>query len=260
MSHLNLETIARLVEDEPDTTEAAHLSACAKCRTQLEAMTEDVHALAMLPDMAVVPDQWAALERRLTEEGLIQRPHRPGSAWMMQAAAALLLLLGGALAGRMTAPGAAPRTAAVPTETRDAVQPGLDAPPAVLATDTEGQRAEDATPALRPETTPRSVTLASDQGMTLPQNATMDEAAEYLRGAEAAYLEALTRYAELASQAQSGDPIARLAALQSIILTTQAALNETPTDPVINGYHLTALAQRDATLRQVAQASREQWY
>jgi hypothetical protein len=74
------------------------------------------------------------------------------------------------------------------------------------------------------------------------------------------YLEALTRYAELASQAESGDPVARLAALQSIILTTQAALNETPTDPVINGYHLTALAQRDATLRQVALASGEQWY
>ena len=68
---------ARLVEDEPDTTEAAHLSACAECRTQLDAMTEDVHALAMLPDMAVVPDQWEALERRLTDEGLIHRPqHR----------------------------------------------------------------------------------------------------------------------------------------------------------------------------------------
>ena len=260
MSHLSLETIARLVEDEPDTTEAAHLSACAECRTQLEAMTEDVHALAMLPDMAVVPDQWAALERRLAGEGLIQQPHRASGAWMMQAAAALLLLLGGALAGRMTAPATAPRTAAAPTETRGAVQPGQDAPPAVLATDAGQLPAGDATPALRPEPAPRSVTLASDQGMTLPPNATMDEAAEYLRGAEAAYLEALTRYAELASQAQSGDPIARLAALQSIILTTQAALNETPTDPVINGYHLTALAQRDATLRQVAQASSEQWY
>lgn len=262
MSHLSLETIARLVEDEPDTTEAAHLSACAECRTQLDAMTEDVHALAMLPDMAVVPDQWEALERRLTAEGLIHRPqHRArGGAWMMQAAAALLLLLGGALAGRMTAPGAAPRTAAVPTETRDAAQAGPDAQPAVLATDTDGLPAEDAPPAMQPETGPRSVTLASDQGTRLPQNATMDEAAEYLRGAEAAYLEALTRYAEMASQAQSGDPIARLAALQSIILTTQAALNETPTDPVINGYHLTALAQRDATLRQVAQASSEQWY
>ena len=259
MSHLSPETIARLVEDEPDTTEAAHLSACAECRTQLGAMTEDVHALAMLPDMAVVPDQWAALERRLTEEGLIRRPQRAGrGAWMMQAAAALLLLLGGALAGRMTAPVAAPRTAAVPSEA--GVQPAPDADPAVLATESDPRPPADATPAPPEAAASRSVALASDQGTRLPQNATMDEAAEYLRGAEAVYLQALTRYAELASQAQSGDPIARLAALQSIVMTTQAALNETPTDPVINGYHLTALAQRDATLRQVAQASREQWY
>ena len=262
MSHLSLETIARLIDDEPDATEAAHLAACADCRTALEEMTEDVHALAMLPDMDVAPDQWTALERRLTDEGLIHRQHRTGRGmWLMQAAAALLLLLAGALAGRMTAPAAAPRTAALPADTRPAAQHALDDEPAVLATATGRRPAEGETPALVPDPAPqRSITLASGQGMTLPQNATMDEAAEYLRGAEAAYLDALTRYAELASQAQSGDPIARLAALQSIILTTQAALTETPTDPVINGYHLTALAQRDATLRQVAQASSEQWY
>jgi hypothetical protein len=88
----------------------------------------------------------------------------------------------------------------------------------------------------------------------------MDEAAQLLRETEARYLEALTAYAELALDAEAGDLVARLATLQSIILTTQAALNETPTDPVINGYHLTALAQRDATLRQVAAASSERWY
>jgi hypothetical protein len=88
----------------------------------------------------------------------------------------------------------------------------------------------------------------------------MDEAAQLLRETEVRYLEALTAYAELALDAEAGDPVARLATLQSIILTTQAALNETPTDPVINGYHLTALAQRDATLRQVAAASSERWY
>jgi hypothetical protein len=88
----------------------------------------------------------------------------------------------------------------------------------------------------------------------------MDEAAQLLREMEARYLDALTVYAELALGAEAGDPVARLAALQNIILTTQAALSETPTDPVINGYHLTALAQRDATLRQVAAASSERVY
>jgi len=89
---------------------------------------------------------------------------------------------------------------------------------------------------------------------------TMDEAAALLRQTEELYLGALTRYAELATQSDAGDPVARLAALQSIVMTTQAALSQTPSDPVINGYHLTALAQRDATLRQVAAATSDRWY
>ena len=34
------------------------------------------------------------------------------------------------------------------------------------------------------------------------------------------------------------------------MLTTRAALGQSPADPVINGYHLTALAQRNATIKQ----------
>jgi hypothetical protein len=48
------------------------------------------------------------------------------------------------------------------------------------------------------------------------------------------------------------DPVARQAALESILLTTNAALREAPADPVINGYHLTALAERDAVLKAIA--------
>lgn len=263
MSHLSLETIARLVDDEPDTAEAAHLSSCAECRSELEAMTEDVHALSMLPDMDAAPDQWDALEQRLMAEGLIRTPpHRFGaSVRMMQIAAALVLFVGGAMAGRMTAQQpTAPLTATAPADTRDDLPAPSTAPSASLA-------AETAPPAERvrespiPEPGPRSsVSLASSGGMDAPRPGSMDDAAQFLRAAEALYLEALTGYAEQAADVQPGDPVARLAALQSIIMTTQAALNETPTDPVINGYHLTALAQRDATLRQVAQASSQQWH
>jgi hypothetical protein len=258
MSHLSLETIARLIEDEPDAAQAAHLSSCAECRTQLEAMREDVHALALLPDMAAAPDQWDAIERRLTAEGLIHpRAHAfGGTGRLMQVAAALLLFVGGAMAGRMTAREIAPGTAAAPADTPAAVRPAVDRPAPALATETPtppraGER--------EPEP-PRDVTLASSAGAGMPRPTSLEEAAQYLRASEAMYLEALTGYAELASQSEAGDLVARLAALQSITLTTQAALNEAPTDPVINGYHLTALAQRDATLRQVALASSEQWY
>lgn len=263
MSHLSLETIARLVDDEPDAAEAAHLSMCAECRSELDAMTADVQALAMLPDMDAAPDQWDALERRLTAEGLIRTRSRAVGLMprMMQIAAALVLFVGGAMAGRMTAQQpAAPMTAAAPAAAREDVPAAPVSGPASLAAET-ATPGEEIEPDLPPQPGPRSsVSLASNVGADTPRPASMEDAAQFLRAAEALYLEALTGYAEQASDAQPGDPVARLAALQSIIMTTQAALNETPTDPVINGYHLTALAQRDATLRQVALASSQQWH
>lgn len=268
MSHLSLETIARLVEDEPDATESAHLATCTECRAQLDAMSEDVHALGMLPDMAAAPDQWNDIERRLTAEGLIRTPsHRfvMRGTGMMQIAAAVMLFFGGTLAGRMTAQQPAPLADAAPSRSdAPAVTPSgadsgspLPSPSRIadpsFASVAPDESVNDDGSAARP------VTLASNAPVGRAP-ASMEEAALFLRQTEAAYLDALTGYAEMASQAQSGDPIARLAALQSIILTTQAALNETPTDPVINGYHLAALAQRDVTLQQVAQASTERWY
>ncbi|MEX2281978.1 MAG: hypothetical protein WEE89_05805 [Gemmatimonadota bacterium] len=84
---------------------------------------------------------------------------------------------------------------------------------------------------------------------------TADAAAAAVRAAESSYLTALTRYAELVQRADPVDPLARLAALESIVLTTRAALGQSPADPVINGYHLTALAQRDATIKRLASTS-----
>lgn len=55
-----------------------------------------------------------------------------------------------------------------------------------------------------------------------------------------------------ASGAAPADPATRLAALDNIVLTTAAALAEAPADPVINSYHMSAMAQRDAVLRQLA--------
>jgi hypothetical protein len=51
-----------------------------------------------------------------------------------------------------------------------------------------------------------------------------------------------------------GNPVAyrsRLAALDQVISTTRAAMREAPHDPVINGYYLNTLGQREATLRQL---------
>jgi len=255
MSHLSLETIARIADEGPSVEENRHLDVCAACRTELDAMREDVHALGLLPDVAPAPDQWQALEQRLVAEGLLHA--RRQVAWyqgpqLMQAAAAVVLFIGGAAAGRMTMTAPPPPVVAqrdapaqvAPLQQQDiATSPMLDPAPA--------QPVAAAEP-------PRNVQLASND-FGRPAN-TADEAAALLRQVEDLYATVLSRYAELSGQAQGGDPVARLAALQSIVNTTQAALNQAPTDPIINGYHLTALAQRDAVLRQLTARNQAAWY
>ena len=85
---------------------------------------------------------------------------------------------------------------------------------------------------------------------------------ERLREAEARYIAALTEYSESVGAHRATNPLNRLAALEGIVLTTRAALEDAPADPVINGYHLSALAQRDAMLRQIdaGESAEESWF
>lgn len=89
---------------------------------------------------------------------------------------------------------------------------------------------------------------------------TAAEAERALIATEAEYVAALSRYAELTGTDVTDDPLNRLAALEGIVLTTRAALREAPADPVINGYHLTALTQREAMLRQISNTSGDGWF
>lgn len=89
---------------------------------------------------------------------------------------------------------------------------------------------------------------------------TAAEAERALIATEAEYVAALSRYAELTGTDVTDDPLNRLAALEGIVLTTRAALREAPADPVINGYHLTALTQREAMLRQISSTSGDGWF
>ena len=91
--------------------------------------------------------------------------------------------------------------------------------------------------------------------------ATPAQLEQRLRAAEAEYVSLLTEYSQATGTAQAGDPLNRLAALEGIVLTTRAALEEAPADPVINGYHLSAMGQRDAILRQIdAREDEEPWF
>jgi hypothetical protein len=72
------------------------------------------------------------------------------------------------------------------------------------------------------------------------------------RDAEDQYRKALTQYATVSGSGPVSDPTARLATLDAIIATTGAALRKAPADPLINGFHLAALSERDALLRQLS--------
>lgn len=88
----------------------------------------------------------------------------------------------------------------------------------------------------------------------------VEDAERAVQRAQDAYLAALSDYAEMTNAPMVGDPAARLAALDNIVLTTQAALDEAPADPVLNGYLFTALAQRDAMTRELARGRNDPWF
>jgi Tfp pilus assembly protein PilX len=84
------------------------------------------------------------------------------------------------------------------------------------------------------------------------------EAAAALADAEREYLRALAEYAETAS-AEDADPVTRLATLEGLVRSTRYALERAPEDPVINGYHLAAVRERDDLRRQMAQTEAD-WF
>ncbi len=251
MSHLTPETLARLIEEAPEPTEAEHLDRCTDCRAELEAMRADVAALNMLPDPEPSPAQWLRLEQRLEREGLLRRHARWQPMALRMAAAFVMFALGGASTALVLQPMSSQQLAGnnpVPTVQQPQQQVPVVATPVTTITDSNSTQ-EPVLVATRP--TPATAEV-------LPPR-TPQEAAALLRTAESAYLAALSRYAELSGGGEEIDPLARLAALESIVATTRAALGNAPADPVINGYHLTAVAQRDALLRQVS-ASGQTWY
>jgi hypothetical protein len=214
MSHLELESLARLVDEPPTPQETAHLESCHTCAQQLEALRRQTRELAALPPLPPDDVAWARLERQLHAEGLLRRG--PAVPPLLRRAAALLLLLGAGAAG------------------------------AALQARFGGHSASVAQAGV----TPAGATATG---------ATATDAAARLHDAEQQYVAALADYDQTLQSAAPADPTARLAALEGIVLTTRAALNQAPGDPVINGYHMTALAQREATMRRLV-SNHEPWF
>src|SRR5215212_883589 len=113
MSHLSPERLAALIDEQPTAAELAHLAACRPCSRERGAY----EALAAMSKSGLSIGQpltaWDKLSPALRKDGVIEsdigsaRRMRFGRRWL-QAAAAVLLVIGGAAAGRMTAPTAQP--------------------------------------------------------------------------------------------------------------------------------------------------------
>lgn len=221
MTHLTLETLARLVDEAPGPDEGEHLRSCPTCRGELEGLERQTEDLGSLPDLRPPRGDWEMLEVRLAREGLLRDGGiLPGQRFLptgwMRLAAALVLFLGG------TGVGAA------------AMRGGTDARSVGegLATVERARTPEEAADAVR-------------------------QAEEFYIQALSRYRE----LSEAGEPGTSGDdPAGRYAALEGILAASRAAVREAPADPFINGILVSTLAERQATLRQISTTGDGNWF
>jgi len=227
MSHLSPERLAALVDESPTSAELAHLAGCGECARE-RAVYRSLGELAASESATIgAPlSEWTSLRRALIADGVVDTGHGAGrmvsrgmrSPWL-QAAAAVLFVAGGMMAGRYSA-----GATLLPSDVRGAS--GL------AATADSGSAAD-----------------------SLVRFASLDEARQAQARAQLAYQSATAYIAQNDTAGRApespGAMRTRLAALDQAYRVMGQALDEAPYDPVINGYYLTTLGQREATIRQL---------
>jgi hypothetical protein len=225
MLHLSTDRLAALGDEAPTAAEAAHLELCGACARERDAYrTLVAMASAERSSLGLPLTRWDAIAASLDADAALptRRATSVAARWPLRAAAGLLLLAGGAMIGRASA-GA-----------------GLVPGPGV-------HRVAATAAASAPSNAPRS---EADSVF-----ASVEEARTAQRHSEQIYQQAVAYLAQYDSTAvDDGSPVAyksRLAVLDRVISATSQAMREAPHDPVINGYYLTTLGQREATIRQL---------
>ena len=222
MSHLSPERLAALADDPPSAAELAHLAGCADCTRERAAYRAlDKLASGSARSIGAPLTTWESLRPSLLADGVIDSGRglvsrtRTRRYGWFQAAAAVALVAGGAVGGRMSAAVSFP--AAAPATSRVAL---ADSAPRFKSLD--------------------EARAAQTQSQIVYQNAT-------------AYL----------AQNDTTSPViegpaamrTRLAALDRTQQVLNQALSKAPYDPVINGYYLTTVGQREATIRMMNTAA-----
>ena len=221
MSHLPDERLAALSDEPPNSAELAHLASCDRCAAE-RAAHRGLRELASAEGAQIGAPltSWESLAPALRADGVIdtgewrvaRRPRRFTGVWS-QAAAALLIALGGIAYGRYSAVGS-----------------------------------------VLPETA-STISARAHEADSLPTFSSVDEARAAQERYETLYQSAALYLAAHDTVELTPDTPAairhRLATLDEVGATVRQALTESPGDPVINGYYLTTLGQREATLRQL---------
>lgn len=232
MPHLDLERLAAFDHDRFTDDEQLHLSACPRCRDDLDAMSRLVAQAAAAPGAPLdLPSSLTTFEairdamrvqptsadpgatERVVERAFPRAiPRAIPAPWWVAArrvAAALVLVAGGAVIGRTS------------------VESDMTTLPRALSG------------ALTVRTDETPLTIAS--------------ATALLDRAQRDYERAALWLAANDSVAQSSEVYrARLAVLDEMMSASRAALREAPQDPLLNHYFLSAWAAREATLQQLS--------
>lgn len=100
---MNLEELARLVDEQPTPEEQRTLDGDPRLRRELEALKAQSWSLQNLPALLPPPGGWHQLEKALSAAGLIHGQSR-AAVWRkwLQVAAALVLFIGGTAVGWVT--------------------------------------------------------------------------------------------------------------------------------------------------------------
>jgi hypothetical protein len=219
MVHLSNETLSELLDGSPAPGVQEHLVSCTVCQGELEVLRRMRTQLRDLPQLDPPPDLWSRIEERLPYGRERRWLSRPGPVALRVAAMAAVFVIGLAL-GQAFQRG---------ERGSDVAQPVAGAPLTV------SEVGEPGTPA------------------------SLGDAMAEARRAAAEYDAALRNLQRLAEGqgATDASPLARqrLANLEALVEASRAALAADPADPVLNSYLFTAMAERDAMVRQLNSAS-----
>jgi hypothetical protein len=105
--------------------------------------------------------------------------------------------------------------------------------------------------------------VGTDPALRTAQVTNVEDAATAVRSAEESYVEAVAQYRQLLAR-EGGEPVAtdpltRVAALEHLVMVSQAAVRQAPGDPFLNGFLASAMAERDAALRMVS-SDQDNWF